>query len=91
MGMEIIVEDSPRLIKRFSGDEEVAYDFEEAGYLAKTRDRDTDYPQILVAPDRMGDNASEDQVVISVARAGRQRSGLVRNTGRSRRTTDQCS
>ena len=47
------LEDSAKLIRRFSTDEEVAYDFTEENYLAKTRERDTDYPQVLVAPDRI--------------------------------------
>lgn len=66
----IFVEDSDKLITRFNGDEEVEYDFREAGYLAKTRERDSDYPQILVAPDLIWNKSSEvsieDQIIISV-------------------------
>ena len=65
------LEDSAKLIRRFSPDEEVAYDFTEENYLAKTRERDTDYPQVLVAPDRIWRASPDamdisDQVVMSV-------------------------
>ena len=64
----IFIEDSEKLIKRFESDEEVEHDFREEGYLAKTRDRDTDAPQILVAPDLIADIEDfdvEDQIIIS--------------------------
>ena len=68
-GGGIFIEDSAKLIDQFAGDEEVAFDFEEEGYIAKTREMDSPaIAQILVAPDLIWkhDNIDvEDQVVIS--------------------------
>lgn len=59
----IYVLDTSRMIEEFEGDEEVEYDFTEGHYLAKTKDRDTDNPLILVAADK---HPSEDQVILSI-------------------------
>lgn len=66
----IFVEDSAKLIKRFDGDEEVEYDFTEGGFIAKTRDRESPCPQILVAPDIIWQKLPSeidisDQIVLS--------------------------
>ncbi len=59
----IFIMDTPNLIREFTGDEEVEYDFTEEGYLAKMKDRETRHPMLLVAADKHPD---EDQVVLSV-------------------------
>lgn len=54
--------DTGPLIRRFGNDEEVRYDFEEAGYIAKTKDRETPYPMVLIAADK---HPTVDQVIMS--------------------------
>lgn len=61
---EIYVMPVKQLVRTFINDEEVEYDFLEEDYIAKTRDRDEEFPQILIASDlHEGD---EDEMVISV-------------------------
>ena len=61
---EVYVMPARKLIKTFASDEEVEYDFTEEGYIAKTRDRDEEFPQILIASDKHDGNV--DEMVISV-------------------------
>jgi len=60
----IYIMDTKDIIKEFEGDEEVEYDFTEEGYLAKMRERDSDYPMVLVAADKH--HGDEDQIIISI-------------------------